>query len=194
MGNGSDRWSVLAATLLFEGMLAILALVVGYWLNVPVLADLRWDLSAVAWGVVATIPMWCLFWVLVTWPMGPFAIIKKILDDTLLVFLRPCHTIDLAMISLVAGVGEEMLFRGLLQGWLASVWGVYPALVIASVVFGLGHFITPTYALFAGLLGAYLGGLWLVSGNLLAPILAHGLYDFFALVYLLRRTPPAPLL
>jgi membrane protease YdiL (CAAX protease family) len=53
-------------------------------------------------------------------------------------------------------------------------------------LFGLLHFITPSYALFAGLTGLYLGGLWILTRNLLVPITAHGAYDFLALVYLTR--------
>jgi membrane protease YdiL (CAAX protease family) len=52
------------------------------------------------------------------------------------------------------------------------------------------HALTPTYALLAVLAGAYLGGVWLLSGNLLVVIVAHGIYDFVALLYLLRLTPP----
>ena len=60
------------------------------------------------------------------------------------------------------------------------------ALTIASVVFGVMHSITVTYAILAGLVGFYLGWVWLVHGNLLVIIVAHSFYDFFALVYLTR--------
>ena len=87
---------------------------------------------------------------------------------------------------LTAGVGEEVLFRGFLQGALGQWLGTGPGLVLASVVFGAAHPVTPAYVLIASVIGVYLGGLWLVSGNLLVPMLAHGLYDFVALLMLLR--------
>jgi membrane protease YdiL (CAAX protease family) len=59
--------------------------------------------------------------------------------------------------------------------------------VIASALFGLGHFITPMYALLAGLLGLYLGGLAMIYDNLLLVMVVHALYDFVALVYLVRK-------
>ena len=101
---------------------------------------------------------------------------------------RDCSLVELAVISLVAGIGEEMLFRGLIQG-AAGRWIESPAvgLVLASVVFGLAHPLTRAYIVLAGVIGAYLGGLWLATDNLLAPIVAHALYDFLALVYLVRR-------
>jgi membrane protease YdiL (CAAX protease family) len=94
--------------------------------------------------------------------------------------------LDLALFATSAGLGEELLFRGFLQGSIARWTDPWTALAIASAVFGLVHLITPTYGVLAGLLGAYLGGLWLATDNLLAPIVAHALYDFVALVYLLR--------
>jgi membrane protease YdiL (CAAX protease family) len=48
------------------------------------------------------------------------------------------------------------------------------------------HMISATYAALCFLTGLYLGGLWLTSGNLLVPATVHGLYDFLALVFLLR--------
>ena len=65
------------------------------------------------------------------------------------------------------------------------------ALLLTSVVFGLGHLITPAYALLAGLLGFYLGTLALVYDNLLLVMTVHGLYDFLALIYLTKRPQTA---
>jgi membrane protease YdiL (CAAX protease family) len=60
------------------------------------------------------------------------------------------------------------------------------ALLLAAALFGVLHFITPAYAVLAGLLGLYMGVLYLVTGNLLVPIVVHSLYDFVALLYLVR--------
>ena len=68
------------------------------------------------------------------------------------------------------------------RGCLAT-WG---ALAAASVLFGVVHYVSTTYAVLATLMGAYLGVLWLVSENLVTPILVHALYDLVVLVYLLR--------
>ena len=90
---------------------------------------------------------------------------------------------QLAVISLLAGVcDQEVFFRSVFQGGLATHIGAIPALV-ASVIFGFFHLVTKTYAVIATLIGAYLGVLWLAAGNLLAPITTHAVYDFVALVY-----------
>ncbi len=101
---------------------------------------------------------------------------------------------EFALISLLAGLGEEVLFRGLLQGGLAEVLNdrLTPAaasgwaLVVASLVFGLMHPITRLYAILCFAVGIYLGCLWIATDNLLAPIVTHAVYDFVALVYLTR--------
>src|SRR5262249_54526611 len=63
--------------------------------------------------------------------------------------------------------------------------GPWLGLAAASVLFGLLHAVTPTYAVLATLMGGYLGGLWMATGNILAPIIVHALYDFVVLYYLL---------
>ena len=45
---------------------------------------------------------------------------------------------------------------------------------------------TPSYAVFATLMGAYMGLVFHWTDNLLPVIIAHALYDFVALVWILR--------
>ena len=103
---------------------------------------------------------------------------------------RDCNLAQLAIISALAGLGEETLFRGVVQvgvaQGIAGPHGVWLGLLVAAILFGLLHLITPMYAILAGLIGLYLGGLWLLTGNLLTPITTHAAYDFLALVYLVR--------
>jgi membrane protease YdiL (CAAX protease family) len=95
-----------------------------------------------------------------------------------------CTIFELVLISFLAGVGEEALFRGVIQSVLAGWFNPWLALLLTSALFGLGHLITPAYAVIAGLLGFYLGAIALAYGNLLVVMIAHGLYDLIALVYL----------
>ena len=50
-----------------------------------------------------------------------------------------------------AGLGEEMLFRGILQGDLNERFGDLVALTSSAVIFGALHAVTPLYAFIAGL-------------------------------------------
>jgi membrane protease YdiL (CAAX protease family) len=94
---------------------------------------------------------------------------------------------ELALLAALAGISEEVLFRGVVQVALARVLLEPGALLTASVLFGLVHFATKAYAILAGMMGLYLGALFLLQGSLLAPIITHALYDFIALIYVARR-------
>ena len=95
----------------------------------------------------------------------------------------------LLLLALLAGLGEEALFRGMLQAWLAGMVTPWPAVVLTGIVFGALHPVSTTYVLLAGLAGAYFGTLLVLTGNLLAPIVAHAGYDFVALLVLARLKP-----
>ena len=116
--------------------------------------------------------------------------LRRVVERLLVPLFQHLSVAELAIISILAGLGEEMLFRGVLQaalaGWLEGTVGVLVGLAAASVLFGFAHAITPAYFVLAMLIGAYLGGLWLWTGNLLAPIVAHAGYDFIALWYLAK--------
>ncbi|MBN2022642.1 MAG: CPBP family intramembrane metalloprotease [Pirellulales bacterium] len=188
--------SFLVLAVAFESGLAVVALAAGWALGFSPSQTIHWNAAAIGAGALAALPPLLLFWACVTWPVGPLAEIVRVVDHALTPLFRHCRIVDLAAISAVAGVGEELLFRGLVQGgiahWIGGSQGTWIGLLVGSVVFGMVHPITRTYALLAGLIGLYLGGLWLATGNLVAPIAAHAVYDFLALVYLarLRRRPP----
>ncbi len=170
----------------FEAGLVIIALGLGWLLNESPLTTMRWDLAGLGIGVAATGPM-LLGLVLLTWlPIAAFKRLTHLFDEIGRPFFTPYSLLDLGVLSLLAGFGEEMLFRGVIQGTVADKFGAWIALAAASVLFGLMHALSPTYILLATLAGLYLGGVWVLTENLLVVVVAHALYDFLALVYLLR--------
>jgi membrane protease YdiL (CAAX protease family) len=171
---------------LFEGGLALLAWAAAWALDAPLAEGIQWDLREVALGGAASVPMLALFWLCLRSDLAPLARIRRLCAEIIRPLFAPCSLAELALISLLAGLGEELLFRGVLQVVLGRWLGPGVGLALASAVFGLLHALTPTYALLATLMGLYLGGVWLATGNLLVVILAHGLYDFVALAYLTR--------
>jgi membrane protease YdiL (CAAX protease family) len=184
-----ESGTLIILAILFEGALAPLAVWLGWLLDVPALGGFAWSLEDATIGAIASVPMLAVFQFGQSWPVGPFRSIKEFFDEEARPILAGCTWPDLALISLAAGVGEEMLFRGVLQGVLSRWLGPGQGWGAASVLFGLLHPITPGYILIAGLMGAYLGGLWMLNGNLLTVMVAHALYDFVALVLLLREKP-----
>jgi uncharacterized protein len=184
-GLDEDGLSPFTLFVLLEGALAPFSLLVGWLFGLNPLATCVWSEKAVLDGVIATLPMIVMLAVTVRWPIGPLARIKAFFDTELAPMLRGCDWADLALVSLAAGVGEEMLFRGIIQDGLARWFGPIASLIAVSVLFGLLHPVSFAYILLAGVLGVYLGACWLVTGNLLSVIIAHALYDFIALLVLL---------
>jgi hypothetical protein len=181
---------LLLLTVAFEGGAALAAIVIGWLLGHPPLALIHWLPSAVLWGALATLPLLVLVAVCLIFPVGPLRQLLRVTEQLVAPLFANCTWIDLAIIAILAGLGEELFFRGLIQG-VASIWiggsnGRWMAWIGTSALFGLAHWITPTYAMLAGLIGLYLGGLWIVSGNLLLPITTHTLYDFAVLAYLVK--------
>lgn len=170
--------------------MAIVAVGLGWLVGTMPTATLKWSATDLGWGVAATIPMLAAFWICIKTPWRPLENITHALDETLIPMLRQSSLIDLAAISLLAGLGEELLFRGFLQqivgDWFGGPAGVWVGLAVASLAFGLLHAVTPTYAVLATLIGLYLGWLWIATGNLLSPITAHAVYDFIAVLYFIR--------
>jgi CAAX protease family protein len=167
----------------------LLALALGRWLKVAPFETLAWTWRGLAWGIMATAPLllglaWCL-----RTTVAPVARLVQVAEQRIAPLFAASGPVALAIVAVLAGLGEETLFRGVIQPALATHLPVWAALAVTAVLFGLLHWVTPTYALLAGIVGAYLGVLLLVSGNLLAPIVAHALYDLVALTLLVRLKP-----
>ena len=180
------RRQTLLLAALFEGGLGLLAFPLGWLFGQQPLETWHWGARDAALGAAAAVPMVLVGVLLSWWPVGPLQRIKAFVDELVRPFFERCTPLDLAVISLLAGVGEELLMRGVVQGALGRHLGPVPGLALASVLFGLLHPITLTYFLLASLAGAYLGAVWLWTGNLLVVVVAHALYDFLMLLYLLR--------
>lgn len=191
MSNPPPR-SLLGPAIAFEAGLAVLALALGWLLGHPALETARVDVQGIGLGVAATLPMLLGLWGCLRARSAALVKIRQLVEELLLPLFAGSSLGAVALVSALAGLGEEMLFRGVLQPAIAGLApgaaGMWLGLVGASLLFGLAHAVTKIYVVLAGLVGLYLGGLWLWSGNLVAPIVAHGLYDFIAILWLLRRS------
>jgi membrane protease YdiL (CAAX protease family) len=164
----------------FEGGLVLIAYALGAWASIDPLESLRIDVNAVFWGVIGSLLLFGLF--IVSERMEATRHIREFLIEKMGGLLAGCSSLELLYLGFLAGITEEILFRGVLQPWLERDWGWAGGLVFSNLIFALVHWITPTYALLAGLCGLFLG-LMLDIGperNLLAPILTHAIYDFLA--------------
>jgi membrane protease YdiL (CAAX protease family) len=101
-------------------------------------------------------------------------------------YLAGASTAGIVLLSFMAGIAEEGLFRGVIQTALDDRLPGWMAVGVGALLFGAAHWLTLSYALLAGVIGVYLGVVFLLTENLLVPIVAHGLYDVVALSVLAR--------
>ena len=173
---------------IFELALVGVAAMIGYAAKghpFPFRLDL--DLRGLGLGLLATIPP-VIFALFSTSSLGTrvpslrgvYDRVKTILGEPLL----RMSGVEMCLLAAAAGVGEEVLFRGVIQGLFADpLWG----LAITSVIFGLLHALTAMYFLIATAIGVYLGWLYQTTDHLLVPIVVHWLYDAVALFLFRRR-------
>ena len=171
-----------------------------YWSSIATL----WLLGTISWlvgvrtdgvvaiGVTSLAPAPFIAWTLALLAAGlgiivvfrQIAVVLRLGDSPLLRALLP-QTADerrvFAVLSVAAGVGEEVAYRGYAIPVLVPVLGPVGALLLTSVVFGVLH----TYQGALGVLrttvmAAVLAGGFLLSGSLLPVIVAHVLIDMLA--------------
>ena len=103
----------------------------------------------------------------------------------------------------LVGPGEELLFRGVVQGRLREAFGVWPGILLAAAVFGLAHWLAligtgggkVVYVFVAAMLGLVLGTIYEYSKNILVPIVVHGCWNallFAANWYFIVNDVPMP--
>lgn len=163
-----------------EGGMVLVAIAAGWLVGVSPFEYLRWELDAVPVGLLATLPMFAGYY-LVKEPRNQAV---ELLGDA----LSRCRWDDLILVGALAGFGEEVLFRGVLQPWLAT-WNPTFAFIAVNLLFGAVHFVSVSYFLVVTIVGMYLS--WLAYGigepNLWRAIIAHGAYDAIAFFLIVRQ-------
>jgi len=111
-------------------------------------------------------------------------------DPSVLLWLVPAS-------FLLIGPGEELLFRGIVQGRLRETFAPVPGVALASALFAAVHYlaltggaggrlVTVTVLFFPALV---FGAVYELTDNLVVPALVHGAYNatLFALAYVAIR-------
>ena len=166
----------------------LVAIFLGWVANIDPFEHIYFSETALAYGVIGTLPLFLTFLSLEKLQGDSVIKIRKLLLNTLGPGLNSYHWSDLLILAAIAGISEELLFRGVIQPWIENSWGLTTGLIASNIVFGLVHAVTPLYAVLAALVGIYLGLSLDYSGdrNLLIPVIIHGFYDFLAFVALMR--------
>ncbi len=172
-----------------ELSLILVAFFLGWLADINPIAYLHLNETALWNGLIATLPLCIIFVALNHLDHKALQELNKNLRDTLGRSLHKQHWTDLLILAMIAGISEEILFRGLIQPWMENSWGFTAGLISSSVLFGLLHAITPLYFVMATFASLYLGLCLDYDGsrNLFTPIIIHGLYDFFAFSMILKH-------
>jgi len=113
---------------------------------------------------------------------------EKLLDD-------PASRVAVALFGITLGpMVEELLFRGLLQPVLVSVTGVFPGILLTSVLFGALHLTQNAFIWQSGVLimlvGFVLGTIRHLSGSTRASTIVHIAYNSLPFLALLVDSNP----
>ena len=96
-----------------------------------------------------------------------------------------------ALLSLMAPVTEELMFRGVIMFGLIRVYGGPRGVLLSSVCFGVFHLI-PWQAAGATLIGVLLGVIVYRTGSLFAGMAMHAIWNFFPLLVVSSLQNVAP--
>jgi membrane protease YdiL (CAAX protease family) len=87
------------------------------------------------------------------------------------------------LLSLTAGFCEELLYRGFMPAYLVHIFPAaglpfIVAIVIAAVLFGIGHVYQKlTGVLGTGIMGLVFGLLYVLTGSIFLAMIVHALFD-----------------
>ena len=155
-------------------------------ITVPFEIPSRSDLKYVFGGTLLALTTAVVFsQLLLYFDLMPESVIEEIAETS------PIFLIVLAILSVVLiAPAEELLFRGAIQGRLRKRLGSFPAIALASILFGSLHLfnyagdilpIIMTTGLIV-VIGGIIGYLYERTQNLAVPILIHAIYNFVLLV------------
>jgi len=165
-----------------------------FGISLPSPSDLLWIGGGLVGIVAAYLLASSLVTVISTLLSTLFGITVSAGENTIIGVIEANPEIVLYLIPVtvfVVAPGEELLFRGVVQGLLRRSLGVVPAIAGASLLFGGIHVVSIgsgdawTYVVVASALGAVLGAAYEYTENLVVPIVIHAVWNaaLFALTY-----------
>jgi membrane protease YdiL (CAAX protease family) len=182
----APRHKTVLLTIGFEAGLGLAGAALAVWFAIPVASRFSLEPPTLMRCVWATAPMLALLVVAIRTRWKPLVDLRRFVESLVNEFFRDARWWELAAISIAAGVGEEMLFRGALQP-LGERWlGPTAGLIAISVLFGVVHAASALYFALATAIGVYLGWLAQRYDDLVTPIFVHTAYDWAALLAMQR--------
>ena len=88
---------------------------------------------------------------------------------------------SLVVLAALAPLVEELIFRGLLYGWIAGRWGTLAAWLVSSLAFAAAH-VEPAHIVLVLPLGILFGWLRRRTDSLLPSLVSHIVNNGFAVI------------
>lgn len=88
---------------------------------------------------------------------------------------------QIVVVSIFVGIAEELLFRAAIQTLLASHTNIYIGILVSSLIFGVIHFSSISYAILSFIIGITLGVAYSVSQSIEFVVVWHIVVDLIGL-------------
>ena len=183
-GLFSPAMMMTAAAVQVEGGLAILAIVIAWFAGIPLRDMFIFETFPVLIALVAIVPMLVFCRFVYVLPLKTVEFTRRFLQSVYCDFIRHCSVTQLLLVAIMSGIGEELLFRGVIQTSMTNAFGgetrgLAIGIVLTSLLFGVVHPINKLYVFLCFVIGIYLGLLFVWFGNnLVVPVIMHALYNF----------------
>lgn len=142
----------------------------------PPAAFLAWTLGLVVAGLLVTLAF---RWISMALGLGEDPILRALIPET------PGERRAFVGLSVAAGFGEEMAYRGYVLALLLPLLGAWGAVAVSSLVFGVLHAYQGVLGMVrTAVIGTLMAAGFLASGSLWPPVAAHVVFDILAGVFL----------
>lgn len=183
MAKGRKQGLSPLAGLLFQAGIVLLGLLPLLIFDIPVALDGLAPAGYLAWGTLAG--------VLTYGGLLALSLVDVLSSDSMKKHIRDLHRFVrsqrwpvLIGLAVLAGIGEELLFRGVIQGWLGHHLGLFAGIVAGAMVFGLAHAMSVAYFLVATALGLLFGVAYALTDSLQLVMVWHAVYDLVVIAVL----------
>ncbi len=176
---------ILFSTLVIQAVFVILALTGLHFLGLPYITQL--DVVGICVGLLGGVMAYILI-AMLTRSATPVGTMLRGEASRVLPAFKGARFWHIVCLSVLAGIGEEWLFRGLIQTAVSnSTWPLL-GIITGAFVFGLFHFISVYYVIITTCFGLMIGVLYHFTGDLMMVMALHASYDLCAL-WVLTRAP-----
>ncbi|WP_039917415.1 CPBP family intramembrane glutamic endopeptidase [Cellvibrio mixtus] len=183
--NNKPQTPGLGVVLVSQAAILVLGLA-GIWILDVSLPEAKLDaIVASAFGIILAVVTFAIFLAIYRFG-GRFA--QMLLADLQRVWglFHGYSWGKIIFVAALAGIGEELLFRGFFQTLMSGYLPIGWAILITSLVFAALHYLSHAYFICAVLMSIVFGVVYYLSGSLVMVMVWHGVYDLIALAVLVK--------